>query len=217
MRWIKVVTRIASDDAIRAVAKDLHVEYPTAVGLCVLVFLALPANAKDGRLRDIPDPQLEGWAIWSGRRSAFARAFRKHLCDDAGVVRDWEEINGAAIRESERETERKASQRKSRSMSRRDNGRDNDRDITPNGAGTSAGSAADNSRDIAGDVKREKKIPSGDFSLSSRLPARARDGGPSTYVPPRASVFCASCEPVKDADGFWDHAPTCPQHEVVSA
>lgn len=106
MRWIRVEVVIGDNPSIGAVADALGLRVTEAVGLCVLVFVKLPAHAKDGALATVTDSTLEQWAQWRGKRGAFARCFREFLCDADGVVRDWERINGAAIRESEATAER---------------------------------------------------------------------------------------------------------------
>ena len=106
MKWIRVEVTIGDDSRIGALAETLRIPLAEAVGLCVLVFVKLPAHAKDGVIIDIPDLTLESWAKWRGKSRLFATAFREYLCSQDNIVLEWERINGARIRESEATAER---------------------------------------------------------------------------------------------------------------
>ena len=114
--WIRVDTSIADDPAVARIAETLNVRRPEAVGLVVGVLAKMAAHAKDGALSNVPDSLLEAWAGWTRRPGRFAPAFRGELCDDAGVVRAWDRLNGGPIAEVEADAERK---RKARDAERK--------------------------------------------------------------------------------------------------
>lgn len=190
MKWIKVVTRIADDQDIGRLADALKVKTAHAIGLCVCVFIRLPEQAKTGDVSQVPTSTLEEWARWTGKRGAFATAFRAILCTAEGVVRDWESINGAAIREYERTAKRPG--QSSRGSS------ENPRGKTPN-----------NPPRIREEKEIEQERVGEPFKGSPYSPSREGKKSPA-YAPPRRSAFCAYCEPLKTGEGFWDHAPNCP-------
>ena len=159
MKWIKVVTGIAADDRVRALASALGVKYRDAVGMCVLIFLQLPQFAKDGNVGKLEPAFLEGMAQWDGKRGKFAAAFLAHLCEH-GIALEWEELNGAAIRESERETKRKADYR----ANRKDSPANVPPSVPPNvprdKRRTNGGRRLELLRDISGDVNGvERELP----------------------------------------------------------
>lgn len=191
MKWIKVVTRIASDDAVRALAKDAGLPYAYAVGCCILVFLSLPQYAKDGKLATIPDVQLEGWAMYEGKRGRFAKAFRAHLCTDDGIVTEWEEINGAAMRE----WDRTKGIRKKTSRGNLDASRGDSSEVLP----------VESARQSYGEKEGQKESFQDSFLPSSRekKPQTGR-----AYDPPPVSAFCRWCEGVV-VNGCYEHTPDC--------
>lgn len=112
MNWIKVSTAIARDEKTIAIEDDCEVARAHAVGLVVNVLTMLATERPDGRVSEVRDAVLEGWAMWNGKRGRFAAAFRAAWAAD-GVVIGWDKWNGAAIREVQRERARKAEARKS--------------------------------------------------------------------------------------------------------
>lgn len=106
MNWIKIATGIANDDKVRDIATACRVRHAEAVGLVTCVLTSLPRLAPDGDITRVADVQLEGAAMWEGKRGAFAKAFRAAWCVD-GVVANWEKWNGAAMREFARDRKRK--------------------------------------------------------------------------------------------------------------
>lgn len=106
MRWIRIATTIGTDPSVGALADTLKIRVPEAVGLLALVFTQLPEHSRDGCLASVADSTIERWAMWHGKRNAFAQAFRANLCDDKGFVRSWEKHNGSAIREADAARER---------------------------------------------------------------------------------------------------------------
>jgi hypothetical protein len=75
-------------------------------------------HAREGSLANITDSQLEAWATWHGKRGAFAAFFREQLCDEAGIVRAWEEYNGRSIRRAEAAKERSRAYREQQERER---------------------------------------------------------------------------------------------------
>ena len=106
MRWIRVEVAIGDSPMLGALADTLSASVAEAVGLHALVWAKLPEHASDGALAIVADTTLERWATWQGKRGTFAKAYRATCCDEAGNAREWERVNGAAMRESAATTER---------------------------------------------------------------------------------------------------------------
>jgi hypothetical protein len=98
---VAIGVHIAGDGVTHSLAEEFRLRIAEASGLLVLAFAGMAQHAKDGNLSDIRDSQIEEWARWHGRRGAFAKFFRAHLCDERATVRAWEKYNGAAIRRAE--------------------------------------------------------------------------------------------------------------------
>ncbi|CAN5922079.1 hypothetical protein BH11GEM2_BH11GEM2_38250 [soil metagenome] len=101
MEWIAVAVDIAADPAVHRMADALRVRVPEIVGLLALTFGRMAQHAPNGQLGSVPDSVIETWALWHGKKGRFAQQFRAELCDGSGLVIEWEEYNGAAIRRAE--------------------------------------------------------------------------------------------------------------------
>lgn len=101
MDWIAIDVHIAGDAVTHRLADAFRLHVAEAAGLLTLAFAGMAQHAQDGSLSSVTDSQIESWALWQGKRGAFAAFFRTQLCDDGGVVRAWEKYNGANIREAQ--------------------------------------------------------------------------------------------------------------------
>lgn len=108
MTWVRVDCEIAADKAIGRIAAAAKLSLNEALGCVVRVYCRLPQHARDGNLSDVTDAQLEDWTGYRGKPGAFAAAFRRELCTEAGVVKSWEKYNGSALREQDADRARKA-------------------------------------------------------------------------------------------------------------
>lgn len=97
MPWIRMDTAMKRDPRIWAMADTLKREPAAIVGYVLNVLAEFPEHAADGDLSAVPDALVEQWAMWPGRRGAFAAQFFAQLCDGR-VVRAWEKHNGSAMR-----------------------------------------------------------------------------------------------------------------------
>jgi hypothetical protein len=113
VKWIRRSVAIADDPRIGALASALKRDVAHVVGLVTCVECKLPHHAPDGNIAAIPPATLEQWALWTGKRGAFDQAFRAHYCLD-GVVANWDEDNGAPMRESQAAAERMRNLRRTR-------------------------------------------------------------------------------------------------------
>lgn len=139
MKFVAIDTDIAGDRVTYALAAELGVSRRDAVGILTLFYAGVAKHADDGNLSAILDEQIEDWCLWSGARGDLAILLRTHLCDLSGVIRRWEDWNGAMIRKAKQDRERKrlaraASAERPRNVRGQstDAGADNPR----NGAGT---------------------------------------------------------------------------------
>jgi hypothetical protein len=146
MDWVAIDVHIAGDAVTHRLADQFRLRVAEAAGLLTLAFAGMAQHAQDGSLTDITDSQIESWALWHGKRGAFATFFRAQLTDDTGTVRAWEKYNGAAIREARAARERmqayRARKRSEREANSTANGSGNG---TPNGA---PNSTANGTRDV---------------------------------------------------------------------
>jgi len=212
MRWIRVVREIKTDKDVAALARFLKLKRAEAAGHCLFLFLELPLAAPDADVSGFSDVELDAFAGWEGKRGAFGAAFREFLCAD-GLVKHWDEINGAPMRASDREAERKADFRAKRRRTRGESPTgtgDGTGGGTEGGTegGRAAGHGGDNSGDGNGGLGGEAPL------LSPQTPtaqgAGARTQGQATPKV-RLSAFCAECVGQPGAvHGFTDHTADCP-------
>lgn len=106
MTWVAISIDIGDDESIGHMADDCGLTVPTVVGHVVMVLGKCPRHARDGNLAAVSATTIEEWARWRGEPGRFAAALRKRMCTDEGVLRSWEKINGAAMRESEAAAQR---------------------------------------------------------------------------------------------------------------
>lgn len=218
MRWIRVEVAIGGSPMIGALADALGIPVAEAVGLCVLVFAKLPEFAKDGGVFRVPDSTVEQWAVWRGKRKAFAAAFRQHLCDEDGFVRDWERCNGSAIRESEATAERVRNLR----AKRKEGTPDTEPVRTPllrsvrrtapvsspsNGTGTGTGTSTSTTSGVAGSPKEGSE---GEAPPQSRVENPAPSGG----NPPATAT--ASGVVTRFTARFYRHATPARRADISS-
>jgi hypothetical protein len=134
MEWVAIDVHIAGDAVTHRLAEAFRLRVPEAAGLLALAFAGMAQHAQDGELAEVTDSQIEAWAMWHGKRGAFATFFRAQLCDERGCVRAWEKYNGAAIREAKASRERMAAYRAAKRAEREANGTQNGTAYhTPNG------------------------------------------------------------------------------------
>lgn len=101
MTWVAVAIDIGDDESIGHMADDCGLPVAYLVGHVVMVLGKCPRHARDGNLSGVSATTIEEWARWRGEPGRFAAALRARMCNDTGVLRAWEKINGAAMRESE--------------------------------------------------------------------------------------------------------------------
>lgn len=116
--WIRIDVDITDDPAIARMAVTLKTGIPAMVGHVVGVLAKFPAHAPDGNVSSVPDVLLEDWAKWKGKQGTFAARYRHELCDEHGVTKAWEKLNGAAIREAKADADRKREERERRRRER---------------------------------------------------------------------------------------------------
>ncbi|MBW7935230.1 MAG: hypothetical protein H3C62_16810, partial [Gemmatimonadaceae bacterium] len=108
MDWISVDTGVMRDVRVASFADAIGVQKMQAIGHLVSVWSALAEQSDErGHVASISDDLIEEWAIWRGRKSRFAKAFRQTFQLDDGTLRGWEKRNGAHIRKARLEAERK--------------------------------------------------------------------------------------------------------------
>lgn len=106
MEWVAIDVHIAGDAVTHRLADRFRLRVAEAAGLLTLAFAGMAQHAQEGELADVTDSQIEAWAMWHGKRGAFAAFVREQLCDEDGTVRAWEKYNGANIREAKAARER---------------------------------------------------------------------------------------------------------------
>lgn len=110
--WTRTPTDWADDPCVHAIADALRIDPAQVAGHLLCVWSVLPAHARDGQLADVADSLLERWARWTGKRGAFAVAFRAHILDADGLWVLWEDLNGAVLREKDGDRQRAAERRR---------------------------------------------------------------------------------------------------------
>src|SRR4051812_2074120 len=74
--WVRYDGTMPGDPRIHALADDLGISTPEAIGLHVCVCLGIAQHHPLGVIDSVGERTLETWAGWTGQRGAFARAFR---------------------------------------------------------------------------------------------------------------------------------------------
>lgn len=106
MEWVAIDVHIGGNAVTHRLAEAFKLRVAEAAGLLMLTFAGMAEHAPDGSLVDVPSSQIESWAQWHGKRGKFAEFFRAQLCDEIGIVREWEDYNGASMRAAESSRER---------------------------------------------------------------------------------------------------------------
>lgn len=110
--WIRVNAALADDAEVRAFALALlpamkpREAIAATCGLLVTLWGELADHQPNGVVSACDDDQLEAWARWWGEPGTFAQAWRDRFTS-RGVVKDWEEYNGRALKRLEADAERK--------------------------------------------------------------------------------------------------------------
>lgn len=110
--WIRVNAALADDEEIRAFAFALLPDLPKRLavsatcGFLVTLWGQIAEARPNGNVALCDDDQIEVWAKWSGAPGAFAALWRARFTS-RGLVQDWEEYNGKALRRLEADAERK--------------------------------------------------------------------------------------------------------------
>lgn len=216
MNWIRISVGISEDPRTHQLAELLGVRVAEAGGLMVFVLCKFPAHAPTGVLAKVPDSLLELWAVWEGKRGAFAKAFRETFLDAEGRWASWDKHNGKALQKLERDRERIATVRGSRG--------DNSATV----AGSVARPSRDGTASVAGtDGRTDGRTAVGAGARGNghgTSQATARSGvGDLVPIRPHlpavafAPPFCAECtgEPVLNDRGRIvgkRHAASCSHH-----
>lgn len=110
--WIRVHARLIDKPVVGRLCEALRLKAPAAVGYLVTFWGSLSAHGStNGDLTGITDTQIERWAMWEGKRGAFAQWVRTAHVDEAGRVRDWDTYQGALEQRREKERQRIANRR----------------------------------------------------------------------------------------------------------
>lgn len=112
MEWTRTPTDWANDPRVHAIADALNVDAIQVVGHLYCIWSKLPEFARDGVLASVAPSLLEQWAVWRGKRGAFAVAFHVHMLDATQRWVLWEELNGAVLREKDADRRRQEERRR---------------------------------------------------------------------------------------------------------
>lgn len=111
MTWLRWDTETRHHAVIGRLAEALKVKPAYALGHYFACCSGFGEHQTDGDVRAVSDTTLEGWALWTGKRGVFARAFRA-LCvsdgsgrDPLGVIRGWWRQR-AIVQKQERDRQR---------------------------------------------------------------------------------------------------------------
>lgn len=147
MNWIRTAVTMKGDPSVHAIAAECcKGDIPKAIGHLQCLFSELPAHARDGDLSGVSPLTLEQWALWTGKRGAFDRAVRSHLCTTQ-VLRSWDKHNGAAIRDNDAARERMKARREAGREAKQQQQQQLDREPTPK---RSANGSANGSANVRG-------------------------------------------------------------------
>lgn len=111
--WIRVNARLAHDADVQGFALAILPKQPewlaiaATCGLLITLWGAVSDERENGDLNGVPDSALERWAGWQGKKGLFATEFRARFIDDLGLLREWQEYQGALIERRKADRERK--------------------------------------------------------------------------------------------------------------
>ena len=106
MTWVRVETNVPDNDKVQGFAAALGIAIPQAVGHIVCVWGKVADHRWTGNLKDVLDDTLETWALWSGERGAFARAFRGAFMR-GDRLQGWRDRQGKLIERLQKDRRRK--------------------------------------------------------------------------------------------------------------
>lgn len=89
MAWIRWECGTPDSDVIGWLADRLGIEPAQALGHYTAICCKVGEHRPDGKIGDVPDTLLSQWALWRGRSSRFADAFRERCQDETGNLRGW--------------------------------------------------------------------------------------------------------------------------------
>lgn len=155
--WYRMHANLGDTKVLWRAVTFLGTSPGTAAGHLALFWGKVSQHCPGGDISQLPDAQLESWAMWDGEPGMFARFIREQHCTD-GKVNDWEEFNGPLEERRRKERERKAAQR-------------------------SRGRAQDVPRDVPRDTPRDGRTTSGGYDTKRdeknyQLLQRAREEAP---------------------------------------
>lgn len=92
--WFRMHANIGSKRVVWRLMNATGVSKTRAVGALAMFWGAVSLYCPQGNVADVPDPQLEEWAAWDGKRGAFA-SFVREQHSTGGVINDYQEYCGA--------------------------------------------------------------------------------------------------------------------------
>lgn len=104
--WIRVHAQLRRKPVVARAAVSLNLDPQKAMGMLVEFWGNVAAHADNGSIVGIPDPLLEEWAGWRGKRGAFAKWLREHHLDAEGRVSEWDDYAGALEQRRAKERQR---------------------------------------------------------------------------------------------------------------
>jgi hypothetical protein len=111
--WIRVNARLADDPAVQEFALVIlpkqpdWIAIPAACGFLGMLWGRVADERENGDLTDIPSATLERWVGWQGKRGLFAAEFRARFVDEHGVIKEWQDYQGALLERRRQDRERK--------------------------------------------------------------------------------------------------------------
>jgi hypothetical protein len=112
--WIRVRAHLSSAKVALRLAPLCKGGAQHAAGVLQDFWSSVKDNTPNGFIADADDRMLEAWALWTGKRGAFAAWVREHHMDADGRVKEWDEYMGELELRRAKAREKKARQRASR-------------------------------------------------------------------------------------------------------
>jgi hypothetical protein len=111
--WIRVDAGISSDPEVLALRVALGCSMAAVLGHLTALWLRVGEHSPEaGKIKGVPDPALEGWALWDGESGRFAQAYRQLFQDRKGCVKQWFKYNGRYFKERREDAERQREKRR---------------------------------------------------------------------------------------------------------